>query len=209
MANGNCLSLSRRRQPVQRRVHRPRRAGGKHSGGLCQRRHPLRHQHLPRLGFRIHPQQLSSTPPTSTPPSPDTLHQNQYRRHLRRSDPSATSSSFSPAINISTEDSTQPAPRHTSQRRPISRATSPLPTAFPEQRRHLHLNVYLLSSLDPSRRDPGRQQVCLRPAFNAPSLKLLSYLPKIDPSFDTNDCGHVTYAIPYQHSDNEFVTRVD
>jgi hypothetical protein len=47
------------------------------------------------------------------------------------------------------------------------------------------------------------------PKYNAQSLQLLSYLPKIDPAIDTNNCGLVKYAIPLQTSDNEFVTRVD
>ncbi len=47
------------------------------------------------------------------------------------------------------------------------------------------------------------------PKYNAQSLKLLSYLPKIDPAVDINNCGLVKYAIPLQTSDNQFVTRVD
>jgi len=44
------------------------------------------------------------------------------------------------------------------------------------------------------------------PNYNAQSLKLLSYLPKPDPSDPT---GRVFYSIPLQTSDNQFVTRVD
>jgi hypothetical protein len=47
------------------------------------------------------------------------------------------------------------------------------------------------------------------PNYNAQSLKLLSYLPKIDPATDTNNCGLVKYSIPLKTSDNQFVTRVD
>src|SRR5205807_3788437 len=47
------------------------------------------------------------------------------------------------------------------------------------------------------------------PTYNPQSLKLLSYLPKIDPATDPNNCGIVKYAIPLQTSDNQFVTRVD
>jgi hypothetical protein len=47
------------------------------------------------------------------------------------------------------------------------------------------------------------------PTYNAQALKLLSYLPKIDPATDTGNCGVVKYAIPLQTSDNQFVTRVD
>lgn len=44
------------------------------------------------------------------------------------------------------------------------------------------------------------------PNYNAQSLKLLSYLPKPDPSDPT---GRVFYSIPLQTADNQFVTRVD
>ena len=47
------------------------------------------------------------------------------------------------------------------------------------------------------------------PNYNAQSLKLLSYLPKIDPAIDTANCGLVKYSIPLQTADNQFVTRVD
>jgi hypothetical protein len=47
------------------------------------------------------------------------------------------------------------------------------------------------------------------PTYNAQSLKLLAFLPKIDPAVDTNNCGLVKYAIPLQTADNQFVTRVD
>jgi hypothetical protein len=47
------------------------------------------------------------------------------------------------------------------------------------------------------------------PTYNAQALKLLSYLPKIDPAIDTGNCGLVKYAIPLENSDNQFVTRVD
>jgi hypothetical protein len=47
------------------------------------------------------------------------------------------------------------------------------------------------------------------PKYNAQALALLNYLPKIDPSVDTNNCGLVKYAIPLENSDNQFVTRVD
>ena len=47
------------------------------------------------------------------------------------------------------------------------------------------------------------------PTYNAQALALLSYFPKIDPTYDTGNCGFVSYAIPLQNSDNQFVTRVD
>ena len=48
-----------------------------------------------------------------------------------------------------------------------------------------------------------------QPTYTAPSLALQKYLPKIDPTFDTGNCGAVHYSIPSQIFDNQFVTRVD
>ena len=47
------------------------------------------------------------------------------------------------------------------------------------------------------------------PTYNAQSLALQKYLPKIDPTFDTGNCGAVHYSIPSQVFINQFVTRVD
>lgn len=47
------------------------------------------------------------------------------------------------------------------------------------------------------------------PAYNAQALALQKYLPAIDPTYDTGNCGFVSYSIPLQTSDNQFVTRVD
>lgn len=47
------------------------------------------------------------------------------------------------------------------------------------------------------------------PTYSAPALALQKYLPKIDPTYDTSGCGFVSYSIPLQQSDNQFVTRVD
>lgn len=47
------------------------------------------------------------------------------------------------------------------------------------------------------------------PTWNAQALKLIGYLPKIDPANDPGNCGLVKYAIPSLTTDNQFVTRVD
>jgi hypothetical protein len=47
------------------------------------------------------------------------------------------------------------------------------------------------------------------PAYNAQALALDGYLPKPIPSVDTNNCGLVSYSIPSEVFDNQFVTRVD
>jgi hypothetical protein len=47
------------------------------------------------------------------------------------------------------------------------------------------------------------------PTYNSSALKLEPYLPKINPAVDTQNCGLVSYSIPYAVYDNQFVTRVD
>jgi hypothetical protein len=47
------------------------------------------------------------------------------------------------------------------------------------------------------------------PTYAAPSLALEKYLPKISSAVDINNCGLVSYSIPSETFDNEFVTRVD
>jgi hypothetical protein len=47
------------------------------------------------------------------------------------------------------------------------------------------------------------------PAYNAQALKLYSYLPAINPAIDTDNQGEVSFAIPSEIFDNQFVTRVD
>jgi hypothetical protein len=47
------------------------------------------------------------------------------------------------------------------------------------------------------------------PAYIKQSLALQKYLPAIDPAVDVSNCGLVSYSIPSETSDNEFVTRAD
>jgi Carboxypeptidase regulatory-like domain len=48
-----------------------------------------------------------------------------------------------------------------------------------------------------------------KPTYNAQALALLKFLPAIDPTVDINNCGLVSYSIPFLQTDNQFVTRVD
>jgi hypothetical protein len=48
-----------------------------------------------------------------------------------------------------------------------------------------------------------------KPTYNAQALALLKFLPAIDPTVDINNCGLVSYFIPFLQTDNQFVTRVD
>jgi hypothetical protein len=47
------------------------------------------------------------------------------------------------------------------------------------------------------------------PTWNSAALALEKYLPAISSAYDTKNCGFVSYSIPYQNADNQFVTRVD
>ncbi len=48
------------------------------------------------------------------------------------------------------------------------------------------------------------------PTWNAQSLALLAYFPKVVPLADGTDvCGHVQYSIPNQNFDKQFITRID
>ncbi len=47
------------------------------------------------------------------------------------------------------------------------------------------------------------------PTYNAQALALEKYMPAINPAVDINNCGLVSYDLPYLVNDNAFVTRVD
>ena len=47
------------------------------------------------------------------------------------------------------------------------------------------------------------------PAYNPAAVALQKYLPAINPAIDVYGCGFVSYIIPSQHADNQFITRVD
>ena len=47
------------------------------------------------------------------------------------------------------------------------------------------------------------------PTYNSAALALEKYLPAINPTYDINNCGYVSYAIPYSVTSNQFTTRVD
>ncbi len=48
-----------------------------------------------------------------------------------------------------------------------------------------------------------------QPTYDPAALALEKYLPAIDPKIDTQGCGLVSYAIPLENFDNQFVARVD
>jgi hypothetical protein len=47
------------------------------------------------------------------------------------------------------------------------------------------------------------------PTYNAQALALEAYMPTINPAFDTGNVGAVSFKIPSEVFDNQFVTRVD
>ena len=142
--------------------------------------------------------------PATTCSAKDTLHQNQYggtfggkilrdklfafagyQRTESKQAQSATKAQVPTAANLAGDWSVSDGPNCTS-----SKATIPL--VDPLTGTKLVGNKYATS-----------------PTYNAQALKLLTYFPKIDPTYDTSNCGFVSYAIPLQTADNQFVTRVD
>jgi hypothetical protein len=55
---------------------------------------------------------------------------------------------------------------------------------------------------------PGNKYAT-QPTYNAQALNLEKYLPKLDPTYDVNNCGNVRYQLPQITTINDFVTRVD
>jgi carboxypeptidase family protein len=157
----------------------------------------------------------SCTPvaPATTCTAKDTLHQNQYGgtfggkilrdrlfafagyQHLKNDQStSATQATVPTAANLAGDFSTtDPLPGT-----PIT-GTSCVTTASKEIQLHDPLSGAIL---------PGNKYPTT-PTYNAQALALLKYLPPINPAYDTGNCGYVSYAIPSQVGDNEFVTRVD
>jgi hypothetical protein len=59
----------------------------------------------------------------------------------------------------------------------------------------------------PHRHEIDRKQICdCAHIQRARQLALMGYLPGLNPA---DQCGFVSYAIPYKQTDNQFVTRVD
>jgi hypothetical protein len=159
--------------------------------------------------------------------SKDTLHQSQYGgtlggpvripklfngtnklfffaafQHTKADSSTATTSAYLPtAANIAGDFSVTDPPPGT----PGNLCSNPVQLLDPITGLALPGNKY---------NQPGGPQL---PAWNASSLKLLTYLPyqnaatyQIPTQADGTDvCGHVKYAIPNQNSDNQFDTRVD
>jgi hypothetical protein len=157
----------------------------------------------------------SCTPvaPATTCTAKDTLHQNQYGgtfggkilrdrlfafagyQHVKNDQSTAATQAQVPtAANLAGDFSTtDPLPGT-----PIT-GTSCVTSASKELQLHDPLTGAIL---------PGNKY-STPPTYNPQALALLKYLPAINPAYDTGNCGYVSYAIPSQVSDNEFITRVD
>src|SRR6202789_1158112 len=142
--------------------------------------------------------------PATTCSAKDTLHQNQfggtfggpilrdklfafaaYQRTEAKQSQSATKAQVPTAANLAGDWSTSDGPNCTSNGKA-------LPLVDPLTGTVLVNNKYSTA-----------------PKYNAQALALEKYFPKIDPTYDTSNCGFVSYAIPLQTADNQFVTRVD
>ncbi|HEX4308504.1 MAG TPA: carboxypeptidase-like regulatory domain-containing protein [Acidobacteriaceae bacterium] len=143
--------------------------------------------------------------------SKDTLHQNQYGgtfggpimhdklfafagyQHLHGdSSQAATQATVPTAANLTGDFSTTDGIPGVANSNPCASNGKPIPLVDPLTGAALAGNKYSSA-----------------PAYNAQALKLYSYLPKPNLTYDPKNCGFVSYAIPSVTSDNEFVTRID
>jgi hypothetical protein len=140
--------------------------------------------------------------------TPDTLHQNQfgglfggpvirnklfafaaYQRWMAKQSQSSTQATVPTAANLAGDWST----------------TDPPPGTSTNQ-----CNTKLTQMYDPlTGATLAGNNYPSQPTYNAQALALQKYLPPINPALDPYNCGTVFYAIPYQVTDNQFVTRVD
>ncbi len=153
--------------------------------------------------------------PATTCTAKDTLHQNQFGgtfggkiirdklfafaayQHLKNDQSQASTQATVPtAANLAGDFSTTDGIPGTPGSNPCNSSHAPIPLVDPLTGGTLVGNKY------------GAGSVAL-PAFNAQALALQKYLPAINPANDPSNCGFVSYAIPSELFDNEFVTRVD
>jgi hypothetical protein len=150
-------------------------------------------------------------PPKTTCSAKDTLHQNQfggtfggpilreklfafagYQRTVSKQSQASTQATVPTAANLAGDwSNTDPPPG------------SPLTPCITKASQEVQLNDPLTGAALPGNKYSSP------PTYNAQALALQKYFPAINPSFDVNNCGQVSYAIPLQTSDNQFVTRVD
>ena len=149
--------------------------------------------------------------PATTCTAKDTLHQNQfggtfggpikrnkmfafagYQRTVNRQAQASTQATVPTAANLAGDFSVTDGVPGVAGSNPCNSSHAPIKLVDPLTGTALPGNKYATA-----------------PTYNAPALALQKYLPAIDPDYDTNNCGFVSYSIPSQLFDNEFVTRVD
>jgi hypothetical protein len=149
--------------------------------------------------------------PATTCTAKDTLHQNQfggtfggpikrnkmfafagYQRTENRQAQASTQATVPTAANLAGDFSVTDGVPGTAGSNPCNSSHAPITLVDPLTGAALPGNKYATT-----------------PTYNAQALALQKYLPVIDPGYDTNNCGFVSYSIPSQLFDNEFVTRVD
>jgi hypothetical protein len=143
--------------------------------------------------------------------TPDTLHQNQYggvfggpikrnklfafagyQRTQAKQSQSTTQATVPTAANLKGDFSATDGVPGVTGSNPCNSTHAPIPLVDPLTGAALPGNKY-----------------ATQPTYAAPSLALDTYLPAPTAALDPNNCGFVFYAIPYQLTDNQFVTRVD
>ncbi len=189
----------------------------------------IRNNFIDATGFYVLPCVNGAVPPSC---GKDTLHQNQYGgtiggpvripklyngkdrlfffagfQYTESKQASASSFAYVPtAANLNGDfrvEAGAPGPSYVPGTGAPASSNSTLPNSI--------CSTKLTQLLDPMTGNPVPGNVyATTPTWNAQSMALLAYFPKVVPLADGSDvCGHVQYSNPNQNFDKQFITRAD